>query len=152
MPGWVKWIDLPPIWLIATLALAWCQTRLLPIDLAFGSWGQRVGGVLVGLGLALIVAALWEMRRHQTTPVPHLVPSALVTSGVFAWSRNPIYLGDVLILIGLLMRWEAVWSFPLVPGFVWMITARFIYAEEARCERTFGEAFEVYRSNARRWL
>lgn len=148
----LKWIDLPPIWLAAFLLFVWFQGHYFSFDLSFGTWSSLLGGALVAVGLVLIAAALWEMRRHKTTPVPHLVPSALVTSGVFAWSRNPIYLGDAFVLTGLILRWDAVLSLCLVPVFVWVITQRFIRAEEKRCSTAFGEAFDVYRSSTRRWI
>ena len=152
MPGLLKWIDLPPIWLAAVLGLVWGQARFFDLGLRFGAWAGPVGGILVVLGLGLIGAAIWEMRRHRTTPIPHHVPRALVTTGVFGLSRNPIYLGDVLILTGLILRWDAVLSLPLVPVFVWLIGTRFIAAEEARCAEAFGHQFEAYKSGTRRWI
>ncbi|MEM9843650.1 MAG: isoprenylcysteine carboxylmethyltransferase family protein [Pseudomonadota bacterium] len=148
----MKWIDLPPVWLAATLGLVYLQARFLSLGMGFGGWAGITGGVLVATGLGLILAAIWEMQRHKTTPVPHMVPTALVTTGIFAWSRNPIYLGDALILTGLILRWDAVLSLLLVPGFVWLIERRFILAEEARCQTAFGEAFARYMSRTRRWI
>ncbi|MEM6482942.1 MAG: isoprenylcysteine carboxylmethyltransferase family protein [Pseudomonadota bacterium] len=152
MPDWVKWIDLPPVWLSAALAVVWAQARFVGLGLGFGGWAEIVGGVLVTVGIVLILAAIWQMREQKTTPVPHRVPSALVTSGVFAWSRNPIYLGDVLILSGLILRWDALLSLVLVPCFVWLIGNRFIAAEESRCQDAFGSEFADYKSRTRRWI
>lgn len=152
MPGVLKWIDLPPVWLAAALGLVWAQARVFDLGLSFGGWAGSVGGGLVALGLGLIIAAIREMRRHRTTPIPHHVPSTLVTTGVFGLSRNPIYLGDALILTGLILRWDAVLSLVLVPVFVWLIGARFVAAEEARCAVAFGEAFRAYKSRTRRWI
>lgn len=148
----LKWIDIPPVWLACALILAWGQARFLGFDLGFGAWAGAAGGVLMVLGIALIVAALWEMRRKNTTPVPHLVPTALVTSGVFSLSRNPIYLGDTLILTGLILRWDAVPSVVLLPLFVLLIDARFIAGEEDRCRKAFGAAFDAYKARTRRWI
>ena len=79
-------------------------------------------------------------------------PDALVTTGPFAISRNPIYLADALILMGLSLRWDAPIGVLLVPAFVWLITRRFILAEEARLSDHFGAAFDAYRKDTRRWL
>ncbi|MEM6577830.1 MAG: isoprenylcysteine carboxylmethyltransferase family protein [Pseudomonadota bacterium] len=152
MTRYLKWVDLPPVWLAATLVLIWLQARFFSFGPGFGAWAAGAGSLLVAVGVIFIAAALWEMRRHRTTPVPHRVPSALVTSGVFAWSRNPIYLGDALILTGLILRWDATLSLILVPVFIKLIGTRFILPEEARCQVAFGEAFRSYMSRTRRWI
>lgn len=146
----LKWVDIPPVWLAGALALAWVQGRNVPTEL--GAWANWLGGALVWAGLALIGLAIFEMMRHRTTPVPHMDADHLVTSGVFRVSRNPIYLGDSLILLGCCFRWEAVIALTLVPAFIWVIQARFIVAEEVRLRRKFVAEFELYAQQTRRWL
>jgi len=110
------------------------------------------GGLLVGGGLLSIGLAALEMRRARTTVIPHMEPDALVTSGIFRRSRNPIYVGDALVLTGLILRWGAWPSLVLVPLFVWLITDRFVLDEEARLRARFGAAFDAYVERTRRWL
>jgi protein-S-isoprenylcysteine O-methyltransferase Ste14 len=93
-----------------------------------------------------------EFRRHKTTIVPHETPARLITSGIFKRTRNPIYLGDALILAGLILRWEAVLALPLIPVFVWVIEKRFIEPEENRMRRTFRADFARYCDKTRRWV
>ena len=143
-------MDIPPVWLALAVACAWGQAWFFPM--ASGPITTTVGGLLVAVGIALIVAAAWEFRRHKTTIIPHLNPDALVTSGVFALSRNPIYLADAVILAGLCLRWGAYPSLLLVPVFVLFIQNRFIRAEEARLRSAFGETFDAYASTVRRWV
>lgn len=141
------------MWLVLCLVLAWWQAQLLPMGLSFGpGWAVPVGAVLVGLGFLLLALALIEFARRRTTPVPHMEASTLITSGIFARTRNPIYLGDVFILTGLILTWDAVLSLLLIPFLVWIIDIRFIRAEEMRLERAFGDAFLRYKSQTRRWL
>ena len=147
----LKWIDLPPVWLAGFAALAWVQSRFAGLG-AFGPWADVVGGVLILAGIALMIAAAVEFRRHRTTVIPHMTPKAIVTTGVFARTRNPIYLGDTLVLLGLVLRWDAVPSVILVPLFMWLIARRFIAAEEARLDGEFPEEFAAYRSATPRWL
>jgi protein-S-isoprenylcysteine O-methyltransferase Ste14 len=147
-----KWIDLPPIWLGVFVSLAWVQSARLPVGPGDSAASDLVGGLLVGGGLVLIVLAATEMRRARTTVIPHLVPDALVSTGIFRRSRNPIYLGDTLILCGLIFRWEAWPSLLLVPLFVWLITDRFILSEEDRLRERFGAAFDRYAETTRRWI
>jgi len=144
-----KMIDIPPIWLAACLGLAW----------AIGPFGPEpniisagLEGVLVFIALVLIGLAALRMRQARTTIIPHLAPNALVTTGVFSISRNPIYLADVLILAGLSLRWGTYVGLLLVPVFMILIHRRFILVEEARLQRHFGTAFDEYMENTGRWL
>lgn len=148
-----KYIDLPPVWLAAALVAAWIQKTHVGYGLSFGPvWADLLGGLLVGGGLVLIALAAYEMRRHRTTIIPHREPSALVTSGIFKRSRNPIYLADSLILTGMILYWDAVLSLPLIPVFVWWIEKHFILAEEKRLRRNFRADFARYEKQTRRWI
>lgn len=149
---YLKWIDIPPVWLAATLALAWQIGRIDPLNLSLGFGGQVIAGVLIGGGLILMGLAVVELRKFRTTVIPHMEAGHLVTSGIFKRTRNPIYLGDALILAGLILRWEAVLALPLVPLFVWLIERRFILAEESRLAHKFGKAYGAYMRATRRWI
>lgn len=147
-----KWIDLPPLWLALTLLIAWGISGVMP-GLGFGgAWAGWVGAGLVGVGLLFMALAAATMMAARTTVIPHRNPSALVTGGVFRLSRNPIYLGDALVLAGFILRWDAVPALVLVPVFVWLIDRRFIRAEEARLRAAFGAAFETWAARTRRWI
>lgn len=146
-----KTIDLPPLWLALFAGLAWAQAEALPVA-GIGPWGRWAGIALVGLGLALFAAALVEFRRHRTTVIPHREPSALITTGIYRLSRNPIYLADALILAGLSLFWGAVSGLLLVPIFLALVTARFIRPEEARLRAGFGADFDAWARNTRRWI
>lgn len=149
----LKWIDMPPVWLLGALALAWVQKTHYSLGLGFGPvLADLLGGLLVGGGLILMALAVYEMRRHRTTVIPHLEAERLVTSGIFKRTRNPIYLGDSMILLGLILYWDAVLALPLVPVFVWVIEKRFIVPEEGRLRRKFVAEFARYSQQTRRWL
>ncbi|SLN52318.1 hypothetical protein PEL8287_02754 [Roseovarius litorisediminis] len=149
----MKWIDLPPVWLLAFLVLAWVQTTWYPMGLSFGGvWADFLGGLLVGGGLVLMAMAFAEFRRHRTTVIPHRDADRLIQSGIFKHSRNPIYLGDALVLAGLILRWDAVLALPLIPVFVWTIEKRFILGEEDRLRRKFRADFARYCQKTRRWV
>lgn len=143
----MKWIDLPPIWLLCFAIVTWLSRAVLTVSLP--TWA---GTLLVAVGLILMAAAIWQMQRHRTTVIPHLQPSALVQSGVFAYSRNPIYLGDALILAGLSLRWDAPLGLLLVPIFAWVIHIRFIVAEEKRLRDAFPQEAAIYMHRTRRWI
>ena len=149
----LKWIDLPPVWLAAMIALAWAQARFAPTGLSFGgAWADFAGGLLVGGGLILMVLAVHEMRKARTTIIPHLEAAKLVQSGIFSRTRNPVYLGDVLVLAGLILRFDAVLALPLVPVFLWILEKRFVIPEENRLRRKFRADFARYCQITRRWI
>jgi len=149
----LKQLDLPPLWLAAFAGLAWVQSTHLTLGLSFGGrWADFAGGLLVGGGIVLVVLAVTEMRRHRTTIVPHREADRLVRSGIFARSRNPIYLADVCILAGLVLWWDAVLSLPLVPVLLWVLERRFVIPEENRLRRKFRAEFARYCEKTRRWV
>jgi protein-S-isoprenylcysteine O-methyltransferase Ste14 len=143
-------IDIPPSWLVLHLALAWAVSLVSPAVLA--GWGRLPGQVLVFLGLAIMAVAVVQMVLRRTTVVPRRDPQALVTSGLFSLSRNPIYLGDALILAGAILWLDAILALPLVLSFVWLIQTRFIRDEEARLTLAFGAEFDLWASRTRRWF
>ncbi|WP_309666027.1 isoprenylcysteine carboxylmethyltransferase family protein [Tabrizicola sp.] len=143
-------IDLPPVWLLAHLALAWAIS-FIPLKL-FGAAGVCFGSVLLGLGVTLMAAAIWAMSRARTTVIPRRDPAALVTSGVFGYSRNPIYLADTMILTGAILWWDAALALPLVAVFAWIIQTRFIKDEEARLTAGFGPEFDLWAQRVHRWF
>jgi len=149
----MKWLDLPPVWLLLAIVVVWQVSSLQPDTVAIGGpVTDLLGGLLVGGGIVLILLAAVEMRKQRTTIIPHLEADKLVTSGIFKRSRNPIYLGDTLILAGLALRWEAPLALLLVPLFVGTITARFIVPEENRLRRKFRADFARYCQKTRRWV
>ena len=147
----MRWLDYPPIWLIGFLGLAMGQVWLVPGP-SLGSWPNWLGGALVVAGIALMVLAAPQFARLGTTVVPHREPRALITGGIYRYTRNPIYLADVLLLAGFVLRWEAWVSLLLLPVFVWILEVRFIRPEEARLHRAFGDDFNAYRARVRRWV
>jgi protein-S-isoprenylcysteine O-methyltransferase Ste14 len=139
----------PPTWLALFLILAWAQSRFLPL-LPVPYWLRLIGLTLIVCGAALLVASAVGFRRHATTILPREVPRAMITTGPYSWSRNPIYLGDALMLAGATLAWDAA-SLPLVPAFMAVIARRFIAGEEAGMRAAFGSAFDAYAARVRRW-
>ncbi|MCE8507482.1 isoprenylcysteine carboxylmethyltransferase family protein [Ruegeria pomeroyi] len=146
-------IDLPPIWLAAFIAVAWFQQRYFSLGLSLDSGlADLIAGLLIGGGVLLMLMAAVEFRRHRTTIIPHRAPSAMVQSGIYKRSRNPIYLGDVLVLAGVILHLDAVLSLVLVPVFAWLLEKRFIVPEENRLRRQFRADFARYAQKTRRWI
>ena len=148
----MKWIDIPPVWLLAAVIATWFIGQAQPFGLSLDfPITQLLGGLLVGAGIILMALAAMEMRKQRTTIVPHKEADSLVTSGIFKRTRNPIYLGDAAILAGLALRWDAVLALVLVPIFIWIIEKRFIIPEENMLRRKFRADFAHYEQKTRRW-
>lgn len=148
----IKWLDVPPLWLLLFIALARVQATRLPVG-RVEWWGlDLLSGLLVGGGLLLMLVAVVQLRQNQTTFVPHQHARHMVTNGVFSRSRNPIYLGDTMILLGLILYWSAWPSLLLVPLFMWLITDRFILEEEAWLREDFGPQWAAWSAGTRRWF
>jgi len=140
----------PPTWLLLMIGLAALQARFLPVVNA-GLPGRIAGTAMIACGLFIFVSALLQFRRHRTTVMPRETPVAMIDSGIYRLSRNPIYLADAMFLAGAALWWDAA-SLLLVPLFVWIITRRFIRGEEAGLRAVFGAAFDRYAAKTRRWL
>ena len=143
----VKYLDLPPIWLVGALCLVWLSPW--PLIGAAGFW-PGIG--LLAIAAVLTAGALLEFGRAKTTVIPHQNPSALISGGIFRFTRNPIYLADVLILLGFSLIWSKLLGLILVLPFVLLLQRRFILPEEARLKEAFGSEFEQYTTRTRRWL
>jgi protein-S-isoprenylcysteine O-methyltransferase Ste14 len=147
----LKFLDLPPLWLLVALTSAKAISLMAPLAV-FGVFGKGLGALFVLAGLALMGLAVLQMRAQGTSFIPRRDPAALVTRGVFRFSRNPIYLGDTLVLIGVILWWDAPLALIVVPVFTALIKKRFILDEEARLQRQFGPQFQAWQAETGRWI
>jgi protein-S-isoprenylcysteine O-methyltransferase Ste14 len=144
--------DLPPIWLLLGLVLAWLLAGWLPLVRLFGPVWQGAGVVLSLAGVAVILWAAWWFWRKKTTIEPHHEPGTLIVEGPYRLSRNPIYLGMLAILTGAVM-WHGALSGVVLPfAFAMVLERRFILPEEAGLRRAFGAEAHSYLERTRRWL
>lgn len=127
---------------------------------ALDRWGPmaRMGGhnwlgvAPAALGIVLVLWAAWTMLRHGTTLHPHQQASALVVTGPFRISRNPIYLGFALMLVGLALSLASSAPFAVMAVWVFTMNQLFIQPEEARLAETFGADYAAYAQRVRRWF
>ncbi|MCI4663922.1 MAG: isoprenylcysteine carboxylmethyltransferase family protein [Neomegalonema sp.] len=139
------------VWLVSAGA-AYAIKSIAPSPQIVPPPFNNIGPAIFVLGGLLIFVAGYQFMRMRTNIHPFRDPEKLITSGIFAFTRNPIYLGFILMLIGLALYWNALGA--LAPAVVFFLIANFYYApgEEADAQRVFGEAYETYRRRVRRWL
>lgn len=144
--------DLPPLWLVLFMAIAWALARFGPLAAAQSVGLQSLGIIVALAGLGLICwSALWFWRK-RTTIEPHHMPGVLIVEGPYRLSRNPIYLGMVLILAGEVLWIGAVSPLVLPPIYLIVLTKRFAIPEEVVLLSTFGEEARAYLTATRRWI
>jgi len=143
---------LPPTYFLATLVamtvlhFTWPGDRYLEFPL------NLVGLVLLVSGVVLNVIADREFKRHQTTVHPFRRSAALVTAFPYTITRNPMYLGLLLMLLGVATLFATASTLLPVLPFAVLMDRRFILVEERKLAKTFGSAWEQYRMRVRRWL
>lgn len=146
----------PPLVAAAVAGCMYAVAVLLPAPVLALPPGVRVGMALAlaAVGAGFDVAGLWAFRKARTTVNP-LTPHrsvAVVSTGVYRLTRNPMYLGLALILLGLAVYLASPWALlgPLV--FAAYITRFQIVPEERALQARFGAAYTAYRARVRRWL
>ena len=143
---------LPPTYLFASLVLVTVLWLLVPGPTVLPEPWNLIGIVLVVLGIVLNVAGDAQFKRVKTAMNPFGAPTALVTSGPFRWSRNPMYLGMFLLVLGVgILLGHAT---PLVASVLLFLALnfRFVAQEELTMAARFGGDYLRYKAHVRRWL
>jgi len=142
----------PPIYFLGALLATFVLDRYVPVATVVRAPLNLLGALFVPAGLAL---TLWGARLFQSarTPIrPFEQSTALVTTGIYQFTRNPMYLGMVLVLLGEALLFGTVAAFLPAPLFAWQIQRKFIVPEEAFLEEIFGQSYLEYKGRVRRWL
>lgn len=145
-------IAFPPLIVVGTLVLGLIAHWIWPRH-PFPSLPSRVAGiVLVILGAAIVAWGAKTMRAAGTNIDPGQPALALVTTGAFRYTRNPLYLANVIIYIGTTLVVDALWPLVLLVPLVALLEWGVIRREERYLSRLFGEQYDAYRSRVRRWM
>ncbi|MEW6982627.1 isoprenylcysteine carboxylmethyltransferase family protein [Colwelliaceae bacterium 6471] len=145
---------LPVFQVIIAIAIMWLLTAIFP-HVSYNIVGARTGAILVfTIALFIGLSAIISFRRHQTTvnPIKPETASKVVNTGIYAYSRNPMYLGMLLLLVALSLYLGNFIAFLVLPVFVWYITKYQIKPEEKALQRLFGSEYQTYMDNVRRWI
>ena len=143
---------IPPLYFLAALAAMVFFDRVVP-GMRFIRMPATLAGVMpLVIGLGLVVTTVTSLRRHHTAVRPSKEPSTLVTTGTFGVSRNPVYLGMVMMLLGAAILLGSITPFCVVAVFAWWIHTRFVAYEESVLLARFGDEYRQYQSTVRRWV
>lgn len=142
----------PPIVALIYVGLATFLGWLFPTSLPASSSVKAFGLGMIAVGLVLGFSAFNEFRKAHTTLDPHGSVKALVTEGIYRITRNPIYLGFLLMVIGFPLNSGYYSGLVVAPFFMVTMNRLVIEKEEAYLEKKFGETYTGYRSRVRRWL
>jgi protein-S-isoprenylcysteine O-methyltransferase Ste14 len=140
-----------PVWLVVSIVVALAVGWALDLAPLFQHRGAGVA--LIAIGVACSAWAVLNFRSHRAQIIPSSeLHTSLVTSGPFRLSRNPMYLGAVVIAIGAALL-AGTWAMWLVPVVVFALDHFVIIPfEERSMQHTFGDASLAYRARVRRWL
>ncbi len=144
----------PPLVMIALGAIMYWVTRLLPSLTWHVPGGRASAAAVAALGIAIALAGVLAFRANKTTVSPFSpdATTTIVRSGIYRISRNPMYLGMLLVLAGWALYLANLAALVVVPFFIAYINAFQISPEERILLARFGPAFAEYMRTTRRWI
>jgi protein-S-isoprenylcysteine O-methyltransferase Ste14 len=142
----------PPVYLMVTLLVMTGLNFRLPILRFITPPYSYAGSVLVVIGTLMTGYAARLFAQAGTPLLPFERSTALVTRGPYRFTRNPMYVGLVLILLGVAILQGSLGAFLPIPLFIWIIRTSFILGEERFLENLFGNQYLDYKRSVRRWI
>jgi protein-S-isoprenylcysteine O-methyltransferase Ste14 len=142
----------PPIVALMFIAIAYLLGRFVSLPLPAPPIVRYIGLAMSFVGFLLGIGAFIEFKKARTTLDPHGSARNLVTSGIYRFTRNPIYLGFLLMVIGLPLNSGLYWGFVMAPFYMLLMNSLVIEHEEAYLEKKFKVTYTGYRSRVKRWL
>ncbi len=144
----------PPIYAIALGILMWLLNQYIPVIHWISPPWNTMGLILMGIAFSFDLWSLFLFFRSKTTanPLRPETSNRLVTSGLYQFTRNPMYVGLLIALLGFAIWLGGITPFLLLPLFVFLITTQQIIPEEIALEKKFGKEYLDYKKRVRRWL
>ena len=143
---------LPPVWFLLSIILMVTLHLWLPVKQLFIYPLNYLGLLGIVAGVFLIMFCAYIFKSKETTIIPFQESSYLLTEGIFNYSRNPIYLGMMISLLGLWLFLGSLTPILVIPAFIWLIQEKFIKQEEAMLKDKFGDEYQAYIATVRRWI
>ncbi len=146
-------LDIPPFYLLLSLILMLVFHYTFPLAVVFSGNGHKIVGIVfLFLGFGMTTWGIRTFRYYQTPVKIFERPNLLIKTGLFKYTRNPIYLGMVLVCVGAAIYLGSVSSFFIAFLFFFLLQKRFVLREEKYLEEVFGEEYREYKKKVRRWI
>ena len=148
-------LKIPPVAQgVVAIILIWLFDRYAPLYHIKFIYQNIVAGSLIGIGAIVALAGIFAFIKLNTTVDPRYPEKTreLVIIGIYKYSRNPMYLGILLVITGIAVYFGALSSVFAVSLFVTFINKYQIVPEEVSLQEKFGESYTHYALNVRRWL
>ncbi len=142
----------PPLIYLGAIITGAVLERVWRLRLPIDGWSRAVGLLLIAGAVALAVSAVRAFDRAKTSPKPHKPTTAIVTSGPFRFTRNPIYISFTLVQLGIALMTSSGWILALLVPVLVLIRVGVIAREERYLERKFGDEYSTYKGGVRRWI
>jgi protein-S-isoprenylcysteine O-methyltransferase Ste14 len=142
----------PPLLYLGAILLGAGLDRLWRLRLPVEGWGRVVGLLLTASAVVLAAWAVRAFGQAKTSPKPHKPSTAIVTSGPFRFTRNPIYIAFTLAQLGVAIMAASGWILALLVPVHALVRIGVVAREERYLERKFGEEYLRYKRGVRRWL
>ncbi len=149
--GWQIFEVIVGVPYLLAVALQWVVPLSLPAIL-LEPLGRLIAVIMIGIGVGIVASARREMARHGQPTDPGRPTLTLVTSGVFSISRNPLYLGGILTLVGLAWAFDLAWALIVLAPALIACQILLIGPEEAYLAERFGDSYRHYAATVHRWL
>lgn len=142
----------PPLLYVGAIAIVIALHWLWPLPFPAHAAVTWIGWAFVALGIALNLWGAWSMKRARTPISPYRDTEAIVTTGAFRVSRNPLYVGLDLVFLGATLLLDSLWGIAALVVLLPLMQYGVILPEERYLEQKFGDAYAQYRARVRRYL
>jgi protein-S-isoprenylcysteine O-methyltransferase Ste14 len=146
-PNTTPW---PPILYVAAFVGAYLLEQIVPFW-PYGEWVRPWAGILAAIGFLIAASGLNYFQAIDTPVNPTGQAKQLATEGIYRFTRNPMYLGAVIMLVGLSGAFRSGWLLIAAAAVAYGLQRLAIEPEEAYLSRRFGNAYRDYCANVRRW-
>ncbi len=142
----------PPLWYLVGLAIGWFISVRFGVPLIPEMIRWPLGALCILAGIAFFAPAVAAFARAKTSVIPILPTTALVKSGPYRFTRNPMYVGLAFEIVGISLVTNWLWAIAVLPVILVAVYFAAIRPEERFLEEMFGADYSGYRSRVRRWL
>ena len=151
-PDHAQVITQPPVIYLGSILLGWLINKVFPMTISSGTWFKWVGVIFILIAIIIIALSRREFIKVNTSIRPDKSTTAIITTGPYKVSRNPLYTSLTLFHIALGIVFNNLWIlFMVIPAII-MIVLGVITKEEKYLENKFGQQYLDYKSSVRRWF